>query len=577
MKKVRVSLEKATERLSAYKVFLSGNGFNLVDAGKYHSGWTMVIPREWEVDENDEPIVPDIFSYRKNDNLTNGMNVDFDGDCSVLYGNYHKSQTGRPVFAVTDPKNATHVIVRSSWGGAFNHSRGQDSNYAQEIGALEFRRARSNGGGSGYDYYIFPANHINAPEQRDVKEILEKDQKALDQERADRDTKVSQIKAEREKALQAKERVIEEVTKIANEYNENHDDRMKVLFYDYKMEVTLESGGLYHEKMYYSEENVQKIKSHVEEVLKREQQIKEQTEKNNKIIEKLAPYTELLNSIEAKISFNTNYFSVTFLTKELPVIRYDRAFQRNEERGGSQSIDYPYSESSIIDFAGRLVIAVEDYKIRKMAEREKEQQALAKIQQAEAEKEAKEKGYPSNFSFYNRQSGATGLSHAYVISSNGDIRDPDDNILKNINHRHYYSDPYLCIARAEGMQIYNQILPGEIILTYSKEYTKAPYLVNIEWADGMPTEDQLLVMVDLLEKMIPEDNPYGFTICDYEDVLAENPTPIVDYKAWVLGKTKERVKECQRELEDARKERAISLSGIEAEIEKAQNQENNTI
>ena len=44
------------------------------------------------------------------------------------------------------------------------------------------------------------------------------------------------------------------------------------------------------------------------------------------------------------------------------------------------------------------------------------------ISKEKSEKEASDLGYPSNFSFYHRVGGRTGLSKAYVISKEGEIR-----------------------------------------------------------------------------------------------------------------------------------------------------------
>ena len=45
----------------------------------------------------------------------------------------------------------------------------------------------------------------------------------------------------------------------------------------------------------------------------------------------------------------------------------------------------------------------------------KEEEIKQKVKLEKLKKEAKEKGYPEKYSHFNRLSGKTGLSHAYVI------------------------------------------------------------------------------------------------------------------------------------------------------------------
>ena len=112
--------------------------------------------------------------------------------------------------------------------------------------------------------------------------------------------------------------------------------------------------------------------------------------------------------------------------------------------------------------------------------------------------EAKKMKYPEKFEFWNRLGGATGLGHAYIIESDGTIREPDYNNLSNNNHKYKYSD-WKNIA--DGTQWYMQILPGEIIVSYTKDYTAVPYIFNLEWADDEITEAQLEVICnELAEK-----------------------------------------------------------------------------
>ena len=159
MSKKKVTLEEAKEILGSDKIFYNGNRkFNVVDSGKYHSGITIEIPQEWTIDKRRKPESP--ISYISAKELTDGMNIDFDGDASILLGRYRLSKNGRPVFELTEPTKARDTLIRVSWGGAFNRTRGQYEDYAKEVGASFFTRRSSNGGGAGNDYWILPVDFV---------------------------------------------------------------------------------------------------------------------------------------------------------------------------------------------------------------------------------------------------------------------------------------------------------------------------------------------------------------------------------------------------------------------------------
>ena len=128
MSKKKVTLEEAKEILGLDKIFYNGNRkFNVVDVGKYNSGITIEIPQEWTINESRKPESP--IKYISSKELTDGMNVDFDGDARILLGKYRLSKNGRPVFEITEPTKAKDTLIRVSWGGAFNKTRGQYSDY----------------------------------------------------------------------------------------------------------------------------------------------------------------------------------------------------------------------------------------------------------------------------------------------------------------------------------------------------------------------------------------------------------------------------------------------------------------
>lgn len=142
--------------------------------GKYKPNMSFIIPCEHYVDRDNEPV--SFLKYEEADKkLVDALGVDFNGNGSpeVLFGDFWRSKKGSACFAPKSPKQAQHVLVRVNWGGAFSKHRGQ---YAAEDGgglsylAQYFRRAKSNGGGQGYDYYVFPIDAIGRKTQAEIRE-----------------------------------------------------------------------------------------------------------------------------------------------------------------------------------------------------------------------------------------------------------------------------------------------------------------------------------------------------------------------------------------------------------------------
>ncbi len=557
MGKRRVSLEEAKKILKNDKVFIAGKNYNVLDTGKYHSGWTLVLPQEWELDENDNPMIPDIYDARKCTELTDGMNLDFNAECFVRFGRYRKSTSGKPVFELTDPKDAKHVMITADWGGPFIHTRGNHYDDIKETGVLEFTRARSNGGGTGYDYYIVPIDYINDPMERDVSEIVRNEQKKREKEREERRNKIERTQEERKTSRSNKEAVIAQIMPMLEAFKEKYGEEIGVKFGEY----TLELSRLYIYNISYSQEAVEKISKGIEELSARKEIQLRKEEAQKTLTPRFKEYEQALLDIEAELKIDRNGVKVTFLTPELPSEERDR-YGYIHRVEGKITQTYEYSEDDFNRFVADLLKAIDDYKERKSAERQKEDEVKKKAQRVREEAEAKEQGYPSEFKYRNRLHGATGLSHAYVITKEGHIREPDDNLLDNRNHSHHYSDRISCILEADGNQIYNQIMPGDIIVSYFKSCTREPYIVDIEWADQMPTEDQMLVMMDVLKGLVPEgyDQTYVTSAKEYQEG-SENE-PITDFKSWIMERVKEKLDECRSTLKKEVRS-AINLRGIE--------------
>lgn len=72
------------------------------------------------------------------------------GGINYLIGDFFTSKKGTKCFRIKD--NGKHILISDDWGGAFNSYRGRT---LPKEGSLHYRRASSNGGGSGVDYAIY--------------------------------------------------------------------------------------------------------------------------------------------------------------------------------------------------------------------------------------------------------------------------------------------------------------------------------------------------------------------------------------------------------------------------------------
>lgn len=216
-----MSLEEAKKNYESEKIFPIRNGrcFLVNMFGKYKPNMSFIIPVEHYVDRDNEPV--SFLKYEEADKtLVDALAIDFNGNGSpeVLFGDFWRSKKGGACFAPKSPKQAQHVLVRVNWGGAFSKCRGQ---YEKEDGgglsylAQYFRRAKSNGGGQGYDYYVFPLDAIGRKTQAAIRE-----ERAAARETCllnEAEARQARTEAEKDAALHADERWarIEAVIKAA--------------------------------------------------------------------------------------------------------------------------------------------------------------------------------------------------------------------------------------------------------------------------------------------------------------------------------------------------------------------------
>lgn len=504
MSKKKITLEEAKKILESDKVFYNGNAkFNVLDIGKYNSGITIEIPQEWTIDKSRRPESP--IRYITNHELTDGMNIDFDGDASFLLGRYRLSKNGKPVFELTEPSKAKDTLIRVSWGGAFNRTRGQYSDYAKETGASFFSRRASNGRGAGNDYWILPVDFVKDMEPRDVSDILEDIERKENERVSEIDHYIEREDLEINNSIANRERILSQIQPIIQ--------NIQTFNSEFEFEAQTES-FIYKEKRYWTS----KTKRYSDDLVNELNELLEKEKREKDARDTYVPmYQEMestLSTLDISISYNS-----TNVTLKAPTSYFSYK-------------SYNYSQDGYNSFINDVTqyqekIAQEQEEARRKAEELKRAAELKRRKE-----EAKKSGYPEEFEFWNRLGGATNLSHAYVIESDGTIREPDYNNLRNNNHKYKYSD---WKNNADGTQGYVQILPGEIIVTYTKDYTAVPYIFNVEWADGEITEAQLEVICDeLAEKASFAENYDG--------------QKITDVKQWVTNATKLKYMECRKQL-----------------------------
>lgn len=161
--KKTLTLAEAKEFFDTEKVFETNTCFGVNRFGKYQPNITFVIPKQFEV--RDGKLVHP-FPWKHVPELTQNMNWDFDGgDVSVIFGDFWRGKkgTGNGVFRPKKATEATHVLICVDWGGPFARTRGcyLEEGFNPGSGITYFRKASSNGGGTGSDYYVVPVNWKN--------------------------------------------------------------------------------------------------------------------------------------------------------------------------------------------------------------------------------------------------------------------------------------------------------------------------------------------------------------------------------------------------------------------------------
>lgn len=427
------------------KVVETGTTFVVNAYGKYQPNISFVLAKDFGGDP---------LKYRSDvptREMIAGMGLGFgtsESGVSVLFGDFWSSKAGKPHFRPKSPQVATHVIVRADWGG-FNHPRTRGSRSAPE-GAAYFRRASSNGGGTGRDYYVLPVGYylvvrdeeidgdaVVTPDFTERARVVRSSFAAFDRAVADKAAAEAKAKTEAEAASRdAKSdllpRLVAAQTRLDVLRSSNPNTSYNMLELG---EVTFKFG--WSEKLY-TEANVAEVEKNV-------------TYWEEQVVEKLRKQM-------ARAEFQPQFEAFVPRVETLGLTLSFGEEKVNWE-GGSYYGGFAYTQEGLESFKSDL--------IRKEEEAAKKaREEAAATAKASAEAEAEVLGLPQNIRIWKRTGGATGCGMGWVITPDGFDRERDG--LENDN-------PRRAARYDEGYLVWKQILPGELVLAWSKAFTAAPH------------------------------------------------------------------------------------------------------
>ena len=398
--------------------------FRVCAHGKYGPKLTYVLDKNFR----GNPL-----KFRKDNPTTKmvaGMNIRFNANESyiqALFGDFWLSKAGKPHFRPKQPQVATHVLLRAGWGG-FGQSRTRGV-WSAPDGVVYFRRASSNTGGAGYDYYVVPIGYYLvvrdeeldgntavtvdfAKRAAEVRQSYKKyDEMIAAQERAEAKAKADAVAASRRARsgfmprLEALERRLSALGRTDNrliigESGFSFDSDRDLLFTE--------------ENLRMAERSVQLLEHQAEERKAREAYMPQ--------FDELKPRAEALG------------------------MTLEHSYERVYLSGDTFSGGYRYSKEGITSMLSALDRLEAEAIVR-------EEETKAKEAKARAEAEASKLGLPSNVQIW-RRSGITNQGDGWVIRPDGTFRDADE----------MAGDSRRIETYREGTMIWHQILPGELVL-----------------------------------------------------------------------------------------------------------------
>lgn len=475
MKKT-LTIAEARTLFESEKVFATKGGFIFNDAGKYRPGLTFVLDSSFELDQDGRAVSP--IQYVEDREVTDSFNLDLDGSAKILFGEFWKSQKGTPCFRPKDPRQAEHILVRVSWGGCSSRTRGVWKEEAKTAGALYFRRASSNGGGSGCDYWVLPVGYVRQLEgayridRETAQTYCAKHSKNEADRRAEADRLYKEKLVAEEASRAAKAALMPRLEAAAEALEALKADKVS-----YCKTLALDDGAYFTLDGYrylYTAEEVEKVEAYVE--TQRRARAKHAIEH----AAKLRAYQELAPKFEA-LQARAQVVGLEVLTD-------------NQEKAILKRLGYFGGASHVREgaYTYDTLRAVEAEIVEAEITFEAQRQAATKM---EREAQAKELGLPSDIRIWRRRGSRTGCSQGWVISANGIDRERDRLYNENSRRAERYG---------EGDEIWNQILPGELVIQWSKDCTAADHICEIVYRPEAITAAQLERVTEIQQELEEE-------------------------------------------------------------------------
>lgn len=397
--------------------------FRVCAHGKYGPKLTYVLEKSFR----DDPL-----KFRKDNPTTKmvaGMNIRFNANESyiqALFGDFWLSKAGKPHFRPKQPQVATHVLLRAGWGG-FGQSRTRGV-WSAPDGVVYFRRASSNTGGAGYDYYVVPIGYYLV-----VRDDELDGNTAVTVDFAKRAAEVRQSYREYDEMIAARKRAEAKAKADAEAASrrakksfmprlEALERRLSVLERTDKI-IIHDSGFSFgsDRDLLFTEENLRMAERSVQ-LLEHQAEERKAREAYMPLFDELKPHAEALG------------------------MTLEHSYERVYLSGDTFSGGYRYSKEGIASMLSALEHLEAEVIVR-------EEETKAKEAKAKAEAEASKLGLPSNVRIW-RRNGITDQGDGWVIRPDGTFRDADE--MAGDSHR---IETY-----REGTMIWHQILPGELVL-----------------------------------------------------------------------------------------------------------------
>lgn len=478
------------------KVFEISEGFLYNCTGKYKPNVSFLLPFQFELDATGKLVNP--LTYINDPAVTDSFNLRLDGEASFLFGDFWRSKKGGACFRPKDPQQAKHLLVRVDWGGCFNRSRGQKEGYAEEAGALSFRRASSNGGGSGYDYWVLPVGYVR---QYDGEQAFRIDRKLATEYCARHSALQAAERTEADRLLREK-LAAEEASRKARvgflPRLEAVNARLKSIKHYALIDFSGDTAFYYagRSPRYYTEDEIANMENMAARcVVEHEVAMRNQ---RAKVIER----QNILAQIE---TFEARFSALGWTLVDRAASHGDCA----QFGGVCGKKYYTLTAEGLAGFQRDLEAAECQLVAQRAAQRK-----------AELEVAAKAAGLPSGVRIWHR-TGRTNAGCGWVISPEGMERECDevDTSMHSSSSKRYHQN-------YEGDHVWRQILPGELVVRWHKACTAAEHKLEVIYRPERVTEAQLERLAELLEEINAD-------WCDCTGLVSKTPSPLIDIEGFL--------------------------------------------